>query len=257
MTRSVIWRNLPPFYESPAILCADEHRNKALLPDQDFRFAAENTAIPLGVSEVALAVRHYPVVFAPGELPVPLAVTGLLTGGNLFIRFNDGGWRAGSYIPGYLKQYPFILGEQLDGDEAPLVLDTASPRVIDAGDDRRAIRLFDDDGRATQLIDEAIANCVAAHREQAGTIAFARALAESGLLTEGTARIGLPDGRTQTLQGFATVDSRAYRALPDRLLRQWLAAGWLDVIALHLASQHNWSVLVDLFMEREADGVAA
>lgn len=249
MALSGVFSNIPEFYIKPNILCADSHRNMSIINKEDYRFSLKSTAVPLGKSEMAVAVRHYPIVFSPGEVPVPLAVTGLLTGGNLFVSAVDGGWKVGCHVPGYLRQYPFILGEDVQGS-APLVFDAASRRLVEAGTNAGATRLFTEDGSSTRLTEDAIALCIAVQQEQADTTAFARALAEAGVLTEGSAHITLPDGSAQTIKGFATIDVRAYRALPDAFLRQWLAMGWLDAIALHLASQHNWSMLAEQFMER-------
>ena len=52
-----------------------------------FGFTAGATSIPLGLGEMALAARHYPVVFANG----PVALVGLDEGGNLFVG-PDGAW---------------------------------------------------------------------------------------------------------------------------------------------------------------------
>lgn len=251
MTRAEMWNNVPPFYREPVILCADEHRSKGLLPRQNFGFSAENTAVPLGLAEFAMAVRHYPIVFAPGALPIPLAVTGLVTGGNLLVD-PDGAWKSGAYVPGYLRRYPFILGPEIAGGNAPLLVDAASGRIVDVGPKDQAIRLFHEDGSPTTLIEEAASLCLSAHREQAVTAEFAEALRESGILTQGNAQIRLLDGSSQTVQGFSTVDARAYRALPDSLVRRWFAAEWLDAITLHLVSLQNWSTLAELYIQRRA-----
>lgn len=248
--------HLPPFYRSPAVLCADAHRNKGLLPGHEFEFAAQNTAIPLGVSEFALAIRHYPIVFAPGDFPVPLIVTGLVTGGNLFVSAQDGTWRANTYIPGYLRRYPFILGNEEESGDAPILLDTSSHRFVDASPRSQAIRLFDNDGSPSPFTQAAISLCVSTYRQEAETAAFARSLGEAGILVPGSARVSLADGTVQTVEGFATIDMRAYRALPDTLLRQWFKAGLVDAIALHFASQQNWPLLADLFLERRASRLA-
>jgi len=101
-------KNLPSFFRKPVLLCADEHRQYGVISGNNFSFAQEHNAVPLGFGEITSAFRDYPIVFSNGPLPVPIAVVGLLNGGNLFID-RDGNWRQNSFIPGYLRQHPFIL----------------------------------------------------------------------------------------------------------------------------------------------------
>ncbi|WP_198174348.1 SapC family protein [Mesorhizobium xinjiangense] len=246
------WRTLPSFYKRPVVLCADAHRHSGLSPSLDFAFASKSTAIPLGVGEFQEALQHYPIVFAPADLPVPLAVTGLVKGGNLFVS-PDGSWRSGAYVPDYLQRYPFILGTGVNAETAPLVVDESCARFVDARADRSAVRLFHDDGSPTELTGQAVSNCLSAHHEQARTMEFANALREARILTAGRARITSPDGTSQTLEGFSNVDERAYRTLPDSVLSRWFEAGWLDALALQRASHHNWERLADLYLERAAE----
>lgn len=247
---------LPTFYKRPVVLCADAHRYSGLAPNPDLTFASASTAIPLGVGEFQQALRHYPIVFAEGDFPVPLAVTGLVKGGNLFVS-PDGSWRSGAYMPGYVSRYPFILGTWVDAETAPLLVDEGCGWFVDARSHKQARRLFQDDGNPTPLMEQTVSLCLSAYHEQARTVAFASALREAKILVAGQVRVGLPDGTTQTVQGFSTVDERAYRALPDGVLRRWFENHWLDALALQRASQQNWERLAELYLESHAQRLAS
>src|SRR5262249_799625 len=123
--------NLPLFFKKPEALRADWHGGLKLSPKGDFSFALGTNPVPLMVSEFAQAARFYPVVFA-GETPMPVAVLGLKDS-NLFIDA-EGQWDAGtSYVPAYVRRYPFTFIEQPNQQGFILGIDRASSRVCEEG----------------------------------------------------------------------------------------------------------------------------
>ncbi|WP_234052905.1 MULTISPECIES: SapC family protein [unclassified Xanthobacter] len=242
----------PLFYQSPVLLNFKEHGQFGLRPEVTFGFAAEATAIPLVATEFAQAQRHYPIVFASNEGAMPLAVTGLTMGRNLFVD-PQGNWTAGTYVPGYVRRYPFISMAPEAGGATMLGLDATSSRVsADAARDG-ADRLFTADGKPTQVGSAAMAFCDAYAVEYERTRAFAAALVAHGLLAERSARIKHPNGAEQVVQGFRLIDEPTFRALPADVVAEFHAKGWLDLIVLHLASQGSWLTL----MERATAGDGA
>src|SRR5690606_18810785 len=100
----------------------------------DFRFTAQTTALPANVGEFLPALRYYPIVFTNTETPAPLLVLGLKEGQNLFVE-PTGGWRPRTYVPAYLRRYPFILIEAPDHRTHMLGFDEASARITTGPDD--------------------------------------------------------------------------------------------------------------------------
>jgi hypothetical protein len=98
---------LPLFYRDPIVLRAGQHHKSGLLEAKGFDFAWEAVGVPIGISEFALAARHYPIVFSAADF-LPLAILGVKLGTKLFIE-PDGSWRWGHYVPGYIRRYPFIM----------------------------------------------------------------------------------------------------------------------------------------------------
>jgi hypothetical protein len=86
--------------------------------------------------------------------------------------------------------------------------------------------------------------CVAAYHEEVRTTAFVRAMRDAGLSVASHVQLRLKNGRTQTVQGFSLLDNKAYRSLPTATLSHWFSLGWLDAIALQIASQQNWNLLI-------------
>ncbi|MDE1995374.1 MAG: SapC family protein [Rhizobiaceae bacterium] len=237
--------SLPLFYKDPVALSGDEHRRHGMARKPNFGFAAESTAIPISIAEFATAQRHFPIVFTDDEFSVPVAVTGIVGGRNLFTEA-DGGWRSGQYIPGYVRRYPFILSQTPESGEAILLIDKASSRFVSTDDDANAIRFFDDEGAATAAAQEAVRFCQTAYLEQTRTTAFVQALHEHNLLVSNQANVRFSNGATYTVNGFKIVDESAFRALPADVLSHWLQQGWLDCVSFHLASTQNWQSLIEI-----------
>ena len=236
---------LPLFYKEPILLRFADHAASGLTSHKGYDFARDTVAVPLGIGEFAAAIRDYPIVFS-GDDKTPLAVVGIKQGTNLFVDVT-GAWRAGAYVPAYLRRYPFIAAETPDGSARLLTVDAASDRfVIDAAERSDVDRLFDAAGEPTPSAQSAMDFCQAYHEDHLRTATFVTALAEAGLLSPKTADMRFPDGSRYLLDGFLAVDEEAYRALPPETLSDWHAKGWLDLVALHLASRQSWQVLLDL-----------
>lgn len=244
---------LPLFYNDPVLLRFEEHGDVGLAPGADFGFASEAVAIPLCIGEFVPAMRHYPIVFAADSVASPLAVVGIRQGHNLFIE-RDGGWRAGSYVPAYVRRYPFIGTETPDKARQLLTIDRKSDRFVASVSARSdAQRLFDTEGKPTSTAQSAMAFCHAYHADVVNTLAFAKALDEAKLLSPNHVQIQFPDGAQQTLNGFRSMDEKAFRALPTRTVTDWHATGWLDLATLHLASLQNFQSLLDLNAQRTSE----
>lgn len=234
-------RRLPLLYNNPVVLRFEEHARKSIKPMEDFRFAAQINAVPLAVGEFMPAVRNYPIVFAEGETPAPVALLGIRQGHNLHVD-EDGVWRAGAYLPAYLRRYPFIFTETSDKSTRALSVDLASDRFVDAGE-HKDWRLFNDDGSAAPLAREMLGLCEAWHQGQLQVADFAKALKEANLLVPQGVTFSFPDGGTYNLGGYQIVDRERFRQLAADTLKHWNERGWLNAIALHLASLHNWQLL--------------
>jgi hypothetical protein len=237
-------RRLPLLYSNPVVLRFEEHAEKGIKPVQNFRFAAAANAVPLAMGEFMPAVRNYPIVFAEGETPAPVALLGIRQGQNLHVA-KDGAWRAGAYLPVYLRRYPFILTEMADKSTRALCIDLASDRFVDAWKHKNW-RLFNDDGSAAPIARKMLGLCEAWHQEQLQGADFVTALKDADLLVPQGVTFSFPDGGTYNLGGYRIVDHERLRQLAAETLKDWNERGWLNAIALHLASLHNWQLLHQL-----------
>ncbi|TPK52076.1 SapC family protein [Mesorhizobium sp. B2-4-19] len=238
--------HLPLFYSDPVLLRFEDHRNAGLAPVTGFGFAREAIAIPLCVGEFAVTLRHYPIVFATDDNASPIALVAIKRDHNLFIE-RDGSWRAGSYIPAYVRRYPFIGIETPDKAGQLLSIDRASDRFVGSSADQHdAERLFDEAGGPTATAQSAMTFCQAYYDDSTNTVAFGQSLVAAKVLTPYHVGFRLPDGSQHQVNGFLTVNERAFRALPAETVTDWHAKGWLDLVILHLASLQSFKGLLDL-----------
>lgn len=215
-----------------------------LTEPKGYGFAREALAVPIGVSEFPLAARHYPIMFAAVDL-APVVVLGVKGGTNLFVE-PDGSWRPGHYIPGYVRQYPFTLTAMPDCVEPMLAIDTDSDRFVqDVDHAAGASRFFDDEGAPTETVRTAMQVCQAYRDDCQRAEAFARALRQAELLVPRQASTKRRSGSSAGLDGLLDIDERVFRTLSISTVAQWHGDCWLVLIALALASAHNWETLAD------------
>jgi hypothetical protein len=227
---------LPLFYVQPRVLQPGLHGQKSLSPSATYQFAARTNAAPLVASEFAVACHHYPIVFTPH----PVAVLGLRDQDNAFVDA-DGKWRDGSYVPAYIRRYPFIFVENESRGELTLCIDEAATHLVDGRD----APLFDEDGKPTALTQNALLFCRDYQGQHLAVAEFAEALQKADLLVENRADVTLKNGETLSLSGFQVIDEARFNQLPDEEFLRWRKKGWLPLVYAHFFSVGNWAALVD------------
>ncbi|MCW2351809.1 SapC family protein [Sphingobium sp. B12D2B] len=233
---------LPVLYNDPVVINSEEHRQAGFLPQEGFAFARNIIAIPIALSEFRAVARHYPIVFSDAQAPVPLAVTGIDEGTNLFVEEGDA-WAEGVYVPAYIRRYPFLFSKAADSDT--LMLAVERDRLCRWVDPPTSVALFEGDDKISLLVETALRFCEVFHRDHENNRAFSDALTEKGLLVQQQAQIEFNDGRQHRVNGFRIPDQTAYRQLDDATLLDWFRREWLDLVAYILASQINWQSLLE------------
>ncbi|MDD5585355.1 MAG: SapC family protein [Alphaproteobacteria bacterium] len=230
--------NMPMFYASPRPLDRARDGDLHISRPTHFRFAANTNAIPILIDEFPMAAAHYPIVFAAGPQPVPAAVVGLKNDVNMFIDEN-GQWLEGSYLPAYVRRYPFILMDNPEDKQFVLCIDEKSDMLASEGE----FALFNGD-EPSDFTKGAMEFCAALRQQGDATDEFVKALQEYGLLTDNDAQIAMPDGARLQLSGFQIVDPKKFDQLPDNIYLQWRRKGWIGLIYAHHLSSHLWPKLV-------------
>ena len=243
-------QSLPLFYKQLEPLNVTQHGKMKVKPIESMPEVARTHAVPITIDEFALAQRHYPIVFATGDTPVPLALFGLNEGVNVFLEESGRAKDAGPlYIPAYIRRYPFMLARlRPDSDELSLCFDPTSGAV---GDFEGGETLFDGD-QPSETTKAVLQFCEQFETAGQRTTAFMEELKNSGLLMEGEVAIQ-PEGADQPFvyRGFRMVDEEKLRELRGDELRKMNQNGMLALIFAHLFSL---SQMRDVFQRQLEQG---
>lgn len=242
-TSSVQLMNTPrPLFFSDLVAFDTEQHRGLTLPTQrkNFAFAAAAHLLPLTVAEVGAAVHQYPLVFVQeGEVIALVALTGLPNAGNRFIDA-QGEWRAGAYIPAYVRGYPFIAVRPAAGAEPIIAID---PNAADFKD-KSGQPLIGNDGQPS----EQLKGVHAFHGEYQAlaenTQRITAALKAEGVLEEGSLNLQGPDNQNSRIGGFLVVSEAKLRALSAVALKRLMDADAIGLAYAHLLSMGNLAHIV-------------
>ncbi len=229
---------LPLFYKNPQPFHNVRHAGKGLRKPVDFGFAKAAHAVVLHIQEFRLAAACYPIVFTEDDSSMPLAILGIRDGENLFVD-EEGQWAAGTYIPAYVRRYPFATGQGVKVDEQILYVDEDSDLIVDCEADPDAEPLFVD-GEPSERTKEIREFCAAFQQQAPVTVAFVEEIRNRDLLGSKEIRLELPSGGSQLLTGLRVLEEEKFNALPDDVFLEWRRQGWLPPVYWHWVSMDNF-----------------
>lgn len=238
---------LPLLYQQPIVLDKRLHNKVSLRQDWNYSFAAKINAVPVNLIELPEAMRFYPIAFTANEQATPLAILGLRDNENLFVNAN-GKWQDDTYIPAYVRRYPFIFSTRPDNDNLTLCIDDANGIL----QNDKSNALFNDDGTPGTATERALEFCKSYQAASDQTEQFAKALQASGVLVDRRASVQMPDGQALNLAGFRQIDQEKYYNLPAETLQEWHKNSWTASVYAHLFSTANWCDLVKMMQQRDA-----
>jgi hypothetical protein len=233
----------PPWGLKQVVPLLKTHRVRLTEPGMAPAFSLALHAVPLGASEFGVAMRDYAIVFLrrthDGVLQ-PMAILGMREGENLYV-MPDGRWDRRTYIPAYIRRYPFHVdagpsGRSIWVDPQALVEPDAAAA--------QGERLFDDAGAPLQhwTVFERLLN------EYEDELARAHALGErlyrAGALAPFSLHADLSSGFSLSLDGMYRVDRDKLAALDAGALRELIATGAMESVYAHLLSQENFRRLL-------------
>lgn len=235
-------------FNQPALLNKEQHGNKGLRrPDRPFGYAEQVRAVPLTISEIATASRHYPVIFSESTNPLPLAVVGIVDDQNLFVD-DEGNWEATAYIPGYLRRYPFALANDKQGDPSnprmAMIVDESYDGITDGGD----VPFFVD-GEPSEPMKQAMEYCQNYERDRLMTLQFGQEMQKYDILAEQVAQF-TPDGGSEgrPFAKYVGVEEKKLQEIGDDKFLELRKSNILPLLYAQLMSMGNWRPL----MERRA-----
>ncbi|HEX9955184.1 MAG TPA: SapC family protein [Allosphingosinicella sp.] len=228
-------KNLPIFYGGLEPLSSQIHGDLQTRPAAKAPYLVNTHAVPITIDEFVAAQRFFPIVFSTGNDPVPLALMGLNEGVNVFVEA-DGGLIGETYIPAYVRRYPFMLARTApEAQELSLCFDPTSDLVGRGFED--GVALFDGEGKPSEQTNNVLKFCEEFEMSAQRTVAFVNELKTADLLMEGEVTIQ-PTGSEQPFvyRGFQMVNEEKFRDLRGDELRKMNGNGMLPLIVAHLFS---------------------
>ena len=241
------------FYGKPEPLSVDAHSALGVDPvEQPYAFVGATNIVPLTVTEFAPAALSYPVIFV-GDTRQPVAVMGLRPGENLFVS-EAGAFRTESYIPAYVRRYPFVFANDEVQKRLILCVDREAPFLKEGG----ATPLFVE-GKPSPYVEQAMEFCNNFEQERLRTEAFVKLLIDLDLLETREALFTPrnPDGTTaapQKIAEYFAVSEEKLKSLPADKLAELRDNGALGQIYAHLVSLLGWDRLIAMAFEKAAAG---
>lgn len=228
---------LPMLYKTLVPLTAERNSGLFLSSNRGYGFAEMANAVPITADEFAPAMRNYPIVMAGGKLPTPVALVGYRMGKNDHVNA-DGSWREGTYVPAYLRRYPFaFVRESATAERNILCADLSSVLFENTGEPDRALFA---DGEPTEVLRNVMDFCNRFDLAMQRTRAVMEEIARHDLFEESTVTVTRGD-KTMKVEGFQVVSEDKLRKLPDDVLAGMARRGVSTIIAAHHLSMTNFS----------------
>lgn len=227
------------FYDKVVPITKKDHGKLAIKPEGGYSFAGETNSIPVMTVEFQMAAREYAIVFTSGgDTVMPAVIVGIENNRNLFVS-EDGKWDA-TYIPAFVRRYPFVFSADAEGKTFTLCIDENYAGCNKKSDGER---LFDDEGERTEYLDNMLNFVNSYQAEHQRTQAFCKRLKELDLLEPMQARITLPSGDQRSLTGFLAVNREKVKGLDGDTLVELAKNDSLELIYLHLASMAHFNAI--------------
>lgn len=236
---------LPLFYKKPVALDKTAHAGVSLTQKMSFEFASKVNAVPVTMIELPNIMQFYPVAFSVSAPATPLAILGLRDNENLFVN-SKGEWLENTYIPAYIRRYPFIFAKNDAGDRLTLCVDDTDG-ILEKGTKNP---LFTKEGELTPLTTNALEFCRSYQAAAEQTQEFSQALEAANILIDRHAEVRMNDGKVMTLSGFRQVDEKKYYELPQETILNWHSKRWTRFVYAHLFSIGNWQNLFTMMEQR-------
>lgn len=243
-----------PLYKNPVPLNKERHKGKGLrYTDRPFDFLAQSHFVPLTIGEFGVCAGRFPIIFL-GEKKTAVAAMGLRTGENLFVDPDTGNYEPYTYLPAFVRRYPFVAavhGE--DSDRFTVCVDEGSHLYSSNPE----IQFFDDKGEPTEFTQRAIDYVRRFEADVRVTQDFVKKIEDLGLFTQQEATFqprdgqGQPVGDAQKIASYWGVDGGKLRELDPKVLAELRDNTFLGAIYAHMLSMTQWEFLIQRASARQ------
>ena len=228
-------------YERAVPVTQQKHGDWSVKTGSNYDFAKRVNSVPLMAAEFPSAAGDYAIVFTgTDEAVMPAVILGVRDQENLYLE-DDGSWR-GTYVPAFIRRYPFVFAS---GDDATTFNLCIDEDFSGCNQDGRGERLFDTDGERTQYLEGVLGFLKEFQAQFRRTELFCGKLKELDLLEPMQAQFSLTSGEQMSLTGFMAVNRDRLKALSDDELTALVRTDELELLYTHLQSMRNFRPLVE------------
>ena len=166
----------------------------------------------------------------------------------------DRAW-LGSYIPAYIRRYPFILANADEqANSFAVCIDESYSGFNTAGE---GDRLISDNGGHGEILANSVKFLEEFHKHSQVTSTFCQAIADAGLVESMQANFSMKSGSTFSLAGLYCVPRNKIKALSAEQLNLFVDRDYLDLLYLYIYSLSNMDKLIRRYDEAEKASAAA
>jgi hypothetical protein len=216
------------FYKKPEALNREAHKNFKFKAVSDFSFTTGINSVPLMGVEFFEASRDLPVLFSKDDNDVyfPLGLLSLMNNGHKLIS-DDGQWQ-GSYVPAFIRRYPFALTQ-----DQTVCFDSEYAQIGEDIEDGQA--LFSEEGNS-EALDNIVKFLQQFDQSSKATAEFTKQLAELDLFKPFTIQVMTAEKKPLRMEGLYVIDEAKVAKLDDEVVLKWFKSGQLAWIYAHLHS---------------------
>jgi hypothetical protein len=238
--------SMPLFFSKPTVISFEEHARSGVRNDITTAFAATTNSIPLTAIDIAEAAKYYPIVFTQTDPVIAVAIVGL-EDQNYFVG-DSGKWTEGSYVPSYVRKYPFVFMESPDSDQLTLCIDEAAVTA-----DPKLCGPTFYEGEQPSAFTKSVLDFCASYQEQHQYMSeFCAMLKARDMLTPQRSDVELANGKAIHLGGFQMINPDKFKALTEAEAFEWYKRGYLALAYYIMQSHSNWRNLLELGNKRIA-----
>ena len=233
----------PPYGFKEVVPLAKTHRVHLMQGRAVPAAFRSTTLLPISCSEFPPASRDYPLAFISGDQGktfMPMAVLGFEARQNLFVQ-PDGLWDAATYLPAYVRRYPFCMTRiTVNGEVRPERVTCVEKQALDD----HGAALFDKKGNPApewQALEKLLFEYEA---DMSRTEEMCRLLAEYRLLEPFVMQAVPNQGQPLQMTGLFRIAENGLGALEAAQLKELAQKNFLGCLYAHLFSLANFERLL-------------
>jgi len=232
-------------YKNLVVLDKKRHKDFKVSQLENLSFAKQTAFIPIVINEIEVTSANFPVVFTSNEDPSIVSLVSL--GGDSLAISIENKWIT-SYVPSYIRKYPFSLASTKDNQEQMIVLIDEDSSLFSKS---KGKQLFKKNGDQSDILTHAVDFLTSYENQMVITKKLAKTIANSGILEDREISVGEGAEKQVLLQGFKVVNRDKLNALSDDILADWVRRGIIGLIDAHIKSLTNIEKLFKIANQRQ------